>query len=101
MIKITLHCRDSKASAESIRLECALDAQGYIVFDDGAFGTATYNGEDYEFDLDKQGIMSFGNAGGDDRYWRTDLHDLEMKLGKLIRVNTAYGPASYEIISIQ
>jgi hypothetical protein len=100
--EIFLRCRDSSASAETIRLECKLRGSGYVDFDDAAWGIATWEGANFEFDLDDHGRMCFGKEGGDDPFWRTDFHDLEMKLGKVISVRTAFGPSlTYEIVRIR
>jgi hypothetical protein len=101
MTMVILKCRDHWSDAETISLKCELNARGYVDFDGGAYGKATYLGDPCEFDLFSDGVMDFGKDGGDDRRWRTDLHQLEIRVGKIIAVRHGWGQSTYEIVQIR
>jgi hypothetical protein len=101
MTRVLLHCRDYHASDETIQLECELDARGYINFDEGSHGVASDRGDNYEFQLYNNGAMDFGREYREDQFWRTDLHELEIRVGVKIKVSSGSDPWIYEVVQVQ
>jgi hypothetical protein len=74
---------------------------GFIDFDEGPHGEATDNGIPFDFELDKNGVMDFGREyTGNDRFWRTDINQVRIRLGAVVVLTCDYGPFNYEIMSI-
>jgi len=100
-MKVLLQCRNHEGSGDTIELDCELDHRGYIDFDEGPHGVATDQGEQYEFELHKGGIIDFGREYEGDRLWHTDLHQLKMQVGVPVKVVVGGPTWSYEIVSVQ
>ena len=63
-----------------------------------AFGCIDYDGVRRPFTLDEAGVIAFGPGG---EVWRTDLRELEMRVGAAFRIIWEHGDEGvYRIVKI-